>query len=40
MKLKAKNEREATVASLRSEKMQVDAANEAEATKNKLYNSM
>lgn len=40
MQLKAKNEREATEASLRAEKMQVDAANEAERTKNKLYNSM
>ncbi|GLT60577.1 hypothetical protein SLA2020_333380 [Shorea laevis] len=40
MKVRAKNEREATGADLKSEKMQVEAAYEADGKKNKLYNSM
>ncbi|GLU16057.1 hypothetical protein SLE2022_325070 [Rubroshorea leprosula] len=40
MKVKAKNEREATGADLNSEKMQVEAADEDEKKKNELYNSM
>ncbi|XVE55635.1 hypothetical protein DITRI_Ditri03aG0174500 [Diplodiscus trichospermus] len=39
-KLKAKNEKEAAAAELQSQKMQVEAANEAEKTKETIYKSM